>query len=914
MPRGGAGDNTAGETRLMDQPPLSPQAWHALPWEAAVRALRTDPEAGLSVQEVAVRLGRYGPNDLPRPRPPGLVTFYLRQFVNPLIYLLAAAAVVSIAIGEASDALFIFAVLQVNALIGTYQEYRAQKSALALDSLIRDRATVLRGGAVHTVDGRDLVPGDVIRLESGCRVPADLRLIRADALLVDESLLTGESEPVVKDAAAAVAAPAMTGDRVTMLHAATVVVSGRALGIVTETGTRTALGRIAEQLADRDAAPPPLVVRLERFTRMLGVVVVAAITLLAVAMVLKGAPVAEIFLVAVALAVAALPEGLPVAITVALSVGCHRMAGKNVIVRSLPAVEGLGACTLIASDKTGTLTCNALTVKRVVVPGLGDFQVTGEGYNDDGAVTAASGAMSDDDWHGLRRLAEAAALCNEADLVRRDGHWHHMGDTVDVAFLALAAKAGLTRAGLLNRLPQEAVIAYEPARRYGASFHRTAEGLRVYAKGAFEVILPLCRGADQGGLAAQAEALAAEGFRVLAVAAGTAAAPVADLAAVPDLEFLGFVGLIDPLRPESKDAVARCRRSGIDVRMITGDHPATALAIARDLGIAAAGEAAVTGLDLTALADDPAGFARAVAEAPVFARVDPLQKLEIVKVLRAQGHFVAVTGDGVNDAPALNAADIGVAMGAAGTDVARDTADLILTDDNFASIVNGVEQGRIAYDNVRKVVYLLVSTGAAEVALFFFAFLGGLPLPLYAVQLLWLNLVTQGLQHTALAFEGAEPRLLDRAPRPPNQPVFDRVMISETVVSGLFMGGVGYLFFAWMLDQGWAEHQARNALLLLLVLFENAHVFNCRSETRSIFRVPLSANWLVVAAVIVSQGAHILAMHLPGFSSVLRVEAVDLETWLVVAVIAASVILMMELFKVVQRMANPMSGGGGGGK
>jgi len=883
--------------------------WHARTWQDVARILETDAETGLPGDEAAARLERYGANDLPRPRPPGLPILYLRQFVNPLIYLLAAAAVVSVAIGEASDALFIFAVLQVNALIGTYQEYRAQKSALALDSLIRDRATVVRGGAVHTVDGRDLVPGDVIRLESGGHVPADVRLVRADALLVDESLLTGESEPVVKDADAEVVEQAATGDRVTMLHAATVVVSGRGLGIVAGTGTQTSIGRIAQQLATRDAVPAPLVLRLERFTRMLGVVVVAAIALLATAMVMKGAPVVEIFLVAVALAVAALPEGLPVAITVALAVGCHRMAANNVIVRSLPAVEGLGACTLIASDKTGTLTCNALTVKRVVVPGLGDFRVTGEGYNDDGAVTAASGAMSDADWHGVRRLAEAATLCNEAELVRRDGHWEHFGDTVDVAFLALAAKAGLTRAGLLARLPQKAMIAYEPQHRYAASFNGTEEGPRVHAKGAFEVILPLCRDADRAGLTAEAEALAAEGYRVLAVASGRVAAPVADLSAVTDLEFLGFVGLIDPLRPESRDAVDRCRRSGIDVRMVTGDHPATSLAIARDLGIAAAGEGAVTGVDLQALADDPAAFSRAVAEAPVFARVDPLQKLDIVKALRDLGHFVAVTGDGVNDAPALNAADIGVAMGAAGTDVARDTADLILTDDNFASIVNGVEQGRLAYDNVRKVVYLLVSTGAAEVALFFFAFLGGLPLPLYAVQLLWLNLVTQGLQHTALAFEGAEPGLLDRPPRPPKQAIFDRVMISQTVVSGLFMGAVAYLFFAWMLDQGWAEHQARNALLLLLVLFENAHVFNCRSETRSVFRVPLSANWLVVGAVVVSQGAHILAMHLPGFSAVLRVEAVDVATWLIVAVVAASVILAMEFFKVVQRAVQSSESG-----
>ena len=889
------------------QPLPDDRPWHALEWQEVLSGLQSDGETGLSPDEVAARLKRHGLNDLPRPKPPGLLVLYLRQFVNPLIYLLAAAAAVSVAIGEASDALFIFAVLQFNALIGTYQEYQAQKSAGALDNLIRDQATVIRGGEVHVIDGRDLVPGDLVRLESGGHVPADLRLIQADALLADESLLTGESEPVVKDAEAAVAERAVTGDRLTMLHAATVVVSGRALGVVTGTGIHTAIGRIAEQLSGRDPVPAPLVVRLEKFSRMLGFVTVAAIALLAVAMVLKGAPIIEIFLVAVALAVAALPEGLPVAITVALSVGCHRMASKNVIVRSLPAVEGLGACTLIASDKTGTLTCNELTVRRLVVPGLGDFQVSGEGYNDDGAVTNAAGVMTDADWHGVGRLAEAAALCNEAQLERRDGHWAHFGDTVDVAFLALAAKAGLTREGLRARFPEEGAIAYEPRNKYAATFNRTAEGLQVHAKGAFEVILPLCRDADHEALIARAEALAAEGYRVLAVAAGPVRTVPDDLAGVDGLDFLGFVGLIDPLRPESREAVDHCRRSGIDVRMVTGDHPATALAIARELGIAdgdGAGRpgAVVTGSDLQALETDPEGFARAVAGAAVFARVDPLQKLSVVRALRAQGHFVAVTGDGVNDAPALNAADIGVAMGQGGTDVARDTADLILTDDNFASIVNGVEQGRLAYDNVRKVVYLLVSTGVAEVSLFFFAFLGDLPLPLYAVQLLWLNLVTQGFQHTALAFEGPEPGLLDRRPRPPNQPIFDRVMISETLISGLFMGAVSYLFFFWMLDQGWAEHEARNALLLLLVLFVNAHVFNCRSEGRSAFAVPLSANWLLVGAVVVAQGGHILAMHLPGFSEVLRIEAVGVATWMMVAVVGVSVVLAMEIFKALERV------------
>ena len=883
-------------------------AWHALTWREAVRRLDSDAEAGLALDEVVRRLAAIGANELPRPAPTPLWCIYLNQFHNPLIYLLAAAAVVSATIGDAPDALFIFAVLQINALVGTYQEHQAQKSAIALDRLIQDRATVVRGGAALRIDGRDLVPGDLVKVEPGAHVPADLRLIQADALVVDESLFTGESAPVTKEADAAVAPEAVTGDRLTMLHAATVVTSGRGLGIVTATGTETAIGRIAAQLAKRELPPAPLVVRLERFTRMLGIVTVAAIAVLALAMILQGAAPIQIFLVAVALAVSALPEGLPVAITVALSVACHRMAKTNVIVRSLPAVEGLGACTLIASDKTGTLTCNELTVRRLSIPGHPAFLVSGEGYNDGGAITRDDGLMEDSDLAAVHRLAEAGALCNEAQLERQGARWTHFGDTVDIAFLALAAKAGLSHRPLLRRYPQVAAIPYEPARKYAATFNRVDDRLRVHAKGAVEVILPRCGGVDRAAVLSAAEAMAAEGFRVLAVAAGPVDQPVDDIAQLENLEFLGFAGLIDPLRPEAAESVARCRRLGIDVRMITGDHPETALAIARDLGIAAAGDTALTGAAMLALEGDPAALADVIARTPVFARVEPLQKLTIVQTLRACGHFVAVTGDGVNDAPALAAANIGVAMGRGGTDVARDAADLILTDDHFASIVRGVEQGRIAYANVRKVVYLLVSTGASEVALFFFAFLAGLPLPLFAVQLLWLNLVTECLQHTALAFEDAEPGLLNRPPRPPGQPLFDRVMISQNLVSGLYMGAVACLLFGWMLDQGWPEDQARNVLLLLMVLFENVQVFNCRSETRSGFRVPLNANWLIVGAVVFSQGVHILAMHLPVFAEVLEVQPVDPVTWAMLAALAASLILVMELYKLVQRAIWPVPG------
>jgi magnesium-transporting ATPase (P-type) len=615
-------------------------------------------------------------------------------------------------------------------------------------------------------------------------------------------------------------------------------------------------------------------------------------------------PAAEIFFVAVALAVSAIPEGLPVAITVALSVGSVRMARRHVVVRRLPAVEGLGACTVIASDKTGTLTCNELTIGRLWLPGIGDVTVEGRGYAPEGAVTREGGPLDAAGVDVLRRLAVAGALANEATLrYARDGTLHHFGDTVDVAFLALAGKAGLERGELLERFPEIGAVPYESARQYAAAFNRDGERLFAHVKGAAERVLPMCDGVDREAVLAEAERLAAEGFRVLAVAAGRIARPItperADVA-LGDLDFLGLAGLIDPLRPEVPDAVERCRKAGVEVRMVTGDHPVTALAIARQLGLADDPEHAIHGNELQNLSNDPAELDLAVAQAVVYARVEPVQKLTIVQSLQRSGHFVAVTGDGVNDAPALHAANIGVAMGLSGTDVARGAADLILTDDNFASIANGIEEGRVAYDNVRKVIYLLVSTGASEIILFFLAFAFDLPLPLFAAQLLWLNLVTNGIQHVALAFEKGEPGVLDQPPRPPTQPIFDRRMIEEVLVSGAFIGVVGFLFFHWALGRGWTEFEARNGMLLLMVCFENAHVFNCRSEWRSTLRVPFRANRFLFLAVIAAQSVHIGAMYVPGLSDVLRIAPVSLEAWLPVAGLALGLVAVMEIYKLLR--------------
>ena len=880
--------------------------WHALDREEALAQLATD-RLGIDGEEAARRLGDFGPNVLPRPKAPSLIAVYLRQFRSPLIYILLAAAVVSLAIGELLDALFIFIVLVLNATVGTVLERKAQISAQALDAMIEIRATVIRDGVRFRIDSRELVPGDIVHLDSGALVPADLRLLADHELQVDESLLTGESVPVEKSAAQVLPADAGLAQRRNMLFAGSEIDSGRAEGVVVSTGAGTEIGRIAEALAVAPTAPPPLIFRLERFTRAFGVIIIAAIVVLGIALVAQGLPPAEIFIVAVALAVSALPEGLPVAITVALSAASVRMARRNVIVRSLPAVEGLGSCTVIASDKTGTLTMNVLTVKRLWLPGLGELEVTGEGYSPEGGLTRA---LDEPAMDRVRRLALAGTLCNGA-LFEPDGRgFRHFGDSVDVAFLVLAAKFAIARDALTGRFPEVGAIPYEPSLKFAASFNRRGEagdGVLAHVKGAAEVVLPMCGGIDVDAMLAEGQALAARGYRVLAVAAGAVAGDIPGRTAdhrLEGLEFLGFAGLIDPLRPEAAEAVRVCHQAGIAVQMVTGDHPATALSIARELGIASSGGRVLTGRDLARMNPPTPSDDRAIAETAVFARVEPLQKLMIVESLNRRGHFVAMTGDGVNDAPALRAANIGVAMGKGGTDVARGAADLILSDDNFASIVNGVEEGRIAYANVRKVIYLLISTGAAEVAIFFLALVVGLPLPLFAPQLLWLNLVTNGIQDVALAFEKGEPGILRQHPRPPDQRIFDRAMIEETVLSGAFMGLAATLLFFWLLRQGMSEFEARNLLFLSMVLFENMHVFNCRSESRSVTRVPLANNWFVVIAVIAAQSVHIGAMYTPGLSDVLEIQPVGFEQWLTVAALTVGVVAVMEIYKLIKnRMA-----------
>jgi Ca2+-transporting ATPase len=876
-------------------------AWHALSSEKTLREVQSREE-GLNQEEARQRQEKFGPNKLPEKKRAGLALVFLRQFKNPLIYVLLIAGVVSVAIGSQKDAIFIFAVLLINSVIGTFQEWKAESSAEALQHAIKTIAKVRRSGQRQEVDAVELVPGDILVLESGDAIPADLRLLSAKGLRVDESLLTGESDPVQKNPQADLAEDMPLAERQTLLHAGTAVVDGRATGVVCRTGAATEVGRIAESLG-QEAAAPPLVIRLEQFTRAIAYVILAAVVVLGAVQLYQGTELSQVFILAVALAVSAIPAGLPVAITVALSIGTQRMAQRHVIVRQLPAVEGLGACTLIASDKTGTLTANKLTVKRIVLKDSQTVTVGGEGLKPEGEITLDGNPITDVDIEtALRRLAISGMLCNEGELViQEDGQVRQAGDAVDVAFLVLAAKNGLQQEKAQHDYPQAGFIPFESQRRYAASFNREKDKMVAHVKGAAETVIPMCRGIDPDTVMAQQESLAGDGYRVLAVASGeveTDQSEAEDEGTLHDLDFLGLVGIIDPIRPEVPEAIERCHRAGVEVRMITGDHPSTGRAIAKQLGLRSDEKSVLTGAEFAELEQNEDTLAKNIKDAAVFARVEPGQKTTIVNALKRLQHFVAVTGDGVNDAPALKAANIGVAMGKSGTDVARGAADLILTDDNFASIVNGIEEGRIAYSNVRKVTWLLISTGAAEVVLFFFALCTGLPLPLDPVQLLWLNLVTNGVQDVALAFEKGEAGLLDRPPRPPDQPIFDRLMIEETVVSGTFMGLVAFGTFYWLFQySGYSEFESRNLLLLLMVLFENIHIFNCRSESRSFYHIPLRANPLLIIAVVVAQGVHILAMHVPILRSTLEVEPVAFMHWVTLLGMALSILLVMEMYK-----------------
>jgi Ca2+-transporting ATPase len=867
---------------------------------------------GLTDAEAARRLLRHGPNALPEAHPDTVLRIFLRQFLNPLIYILVVSAIVSAVVSDIEDAIFIVAVLLINGIVGTIQEYSAGKAALALRKFERIVATVFRDGRRRDVDARDLVPGDCVLLEAGRRVPADLLLFAADGLRCDESLLTGESAPTRKCTAGEAVATGAE-DRQGRAFAGTLITRGTGTGEVIATGLSTEMGKIATSLERPPVARPPLLARLDRFSRMLAIGIFVAILVMVVAGLVHGMSPTELFMASVGLAVSAIPEGLPVAITVALAIAMRRMAHRHVIIRNMPAIEALGACTMIATDKTGTLTMNELTVTDILLPDGTRVSFEPHGRNAaslDHQDVAAQGKMA--------ALLRAAVLPNEASLARDGEEWVGSGDAVDLALLAAARRGGLTHASVIDAHPLISRIAYEPERKYAASFHEGADDVRIFVKGAPETLIDmaetmLCDGdsvaIDRPRLLDQKYAMATEGLRVLAFAEGRIGpehAGTLDHRHLAALTFLGLAGMKDPLRAEVPQAIAACRAAGIRVAMITGDDPATACAIARDAGLDFDSLKAATGADLRrAEGQGLAAVDALTRDANIYARVEPLQKLGIVESMARNGHIVAVTGDGINDAPALKHAHVGVAMGRKGTDIARESADIILSDDNFASIVSGVREGRVAYANIRKVIFMSVSTGAAEVLLFLLTVPFGMPIPLVAVQLLWLNLVTNGIQDVALAAEKAEGDELAEPPRRPDGSLFDRMMVRRIVLTAIVMATSVVALFIWNLNAGKPLVEARNELLLQFVIFENVLTLCARSERRSLFSRDFLSNPLLIGAIVFTLLLHVSAMYLPGLRETLRVAPVSASQWLVPLVPALLLVAALELDKFLMRRRRP---------
>ncbi|CAM4064201.1 cation-translocating P-type ATPase [Gillisia limnaea] len=894
---------------MKKQDQISGEAWYAIEDSGIFDKLKAS-KGGLSPEEVKSRREIYGENKLPEGKKVTLLEIILHQLLNPLIFILIAAAIASVAIGEAKDAIFIFLVIFINSAVGTYQEYNAEKSAATLQKLLRIKASVRREEKQLKIPSEELVPGDVVLLESGIKVPADIRIIESSGLEIDESLLTGESVSVKKQSGT-LNKNLGIAERTNMAFAGSTVLYGRGWGLVVSTGLETEVGKISKHVTESESAKPPLVQRMEKFIQQIGILIIVLSLIIGGMLHIQGLAIMDIFFFVVALAVSAIPEGLPVALTVALSIAAKRMAKRNVIVRKLNSVESLGSCTVIASDKTGTLTVNEQTAKRVILPDGSILNIQGEGYNGDGKVFRKN--EPDKEIHfsenrEIQKICRIAVCANEASLTKENNQWVHYGDSMDVALLGMSYKFGLDPENSSSEKDPPDLIPYESERKFSAAF---CKNNNIDLKGAVETVLDFCDTMSIDGspvelnrnfILEQADKLAKQGYRVLAFA--NRKCPNYEKKKnyepedIPKLTFYGLVGFIDPLRREAILSVEQCKKAGIKVIMITGDHPSTAKTLARELGIANEDTIVVNGkMLLEANSPNAKAYKDLVADSTVFARVSPSQKLEIVGVLIDEGEFVAVTGDGVNDAPALKRANIGVAMGS-GTDVAKEVGSMIVVDDNFSSIVAGVEEGRFAYDNVRKVIYLLISTGAAEVILFICSILAGLPLPLLAVQLLWLNLVTNGIQDVALAFEKGEPGAMIRKPRSPSEKIFNPLMVKQTLVSSATIATIVFGLWYWINTYTEMEEtHARNLILLLMVFMQNFHVFNCRSERVSAFKIPLKKNMILVFGVLMAQGIHILSMQIPFMQNILRIEPISLKEWFYILLLAIPIILVMELFK-----------------
>ena len=895
---------------MPSRPPSPAHApdWHTRSAAEALRTLSVDAGTGLGHEEAARRLEQYGGNRLPAPRRRGPWRRFALQFHNPLIYVLLVAGAITFGLDDYVDAGVIVGVVLINALIGFIQEGKAEKALDAVRAMLASHATVMRAGERCEIDAALLVPGDIVLLESGARVPADLRLLRVKNLRINEAALTGESLPVDKNTEAAASAAAI-GDRSCMAYAGTVVSVGQAQGLVIGTGQATEIGRIGTLVGEVQSLATPLTRRLDQFARQITLFILAVglITFL-YGYVVRGMPVLDILLAVVGLAVAAIPESLPAIVTIVLAIGTRIMARNHAVVRRLPAVETLGSVTVICSDKTGTLTRNEMSVVRVMLPAR-TLDVSGVGYAPEGSFHCDGLSVEAAPDEALQALARCALLCNDASLKYRatDG-WQLVGDPTEGALLTLARKAGLDPLETAAATPRIDAIPFESEHRFMATLHHDHEGHAfVLLKGAPERVLDLCvqdagdQSPDHLNWEARMESAASAGQRVLALAAcdmpaGTTALAMTDISR--RFTLLGLVGLIDPPREEAIVAVADCQRAGVRVKMITGDHAVTAAAIGRQLGLNT--EHALTGDAMEGL--DDAALKRAVLATDVFARASPEHKLRLVHALQAQGELVAMTGDGVNDAPALKAADIGVAMGQKGTDAAREAADLVLTDDNFATIARAVREGRVVFDNIKKSLLFILPTNVGEAGVILLAVFAGLALPVTASQILWINIVTTVLLDLALAFEPAEPGVMQRPPRPPAEPLITRLLAFRIAYVSLLMIAVTFAIFHWELARGSSLEMARTAAVNMLVIAELVYLFNVRHFTASAFsRASLTTNPAALWVSLLLIAFQLLFTYAPPMQQLFHTAALDATSWLLILALGLTKFLAVEAEKAVLR-------------
>lgn len=870
--------------------------WYQQNHQQVLDALQS-AETGLSSQEAQKRLAQYGPNKLAEEEQISRLTTLLHQFTSPLIYLLMIAAVITFLLHEYIDTGVILAVVIINAIIGFTQEIKAEESVRALKQLVVARARVIRDGHEQEVDATGLVLGDLVLLASGVRVPADLRLLQTNGLRIDEALLTGESLPAEKSIDPVTLENLVPADQTNMAFMGTAVVNGRARGLVVATGHQTLLGGIAGEVQTIKQVKAPIQVTIDRFARTVGLLVMGTSTILFFVGLLMGNSVKEMFLTAVAAAVGAIPEGLPIVVTITLAVGVSRMARQNAIIRKLPAVETLGSTTTICSDKTGTLTKNEMTVTRLF-DGQRDYEVTGSGYAPEGTLQHAGVPVKPD--KALQRLLQIGLLCNESDLYQKEETWQVDGDPTEAALIVSAMKGGLLPEAEQELLPRHDLIPFESERAWMATLHRQQDKSLIFVKGAPERLMEICNltAEEHSELLEQASAYAAQGMRVLALAWKESAEEQEKLT-VDEIKtgfsFAGLQGMLDPPRPEAIEAIKGCKRAGARVVMITGDHGVTALAIARELGIADHSSRVLTGSELEVMSDDE--LFSLVGDVAVFARVSPQHKLRITQQLVRKGEIVAMTGDGVNDAPALKSAHIGIAMGITGTDVAREASDMVLADDNFASIFSAIKEGRIVFDNLRKVVFFLIPTGVADIFSIVAAVVLGLPLPFIPAQILWINLVTNGMQDVALAFEPAEKGVLNRPPRPKDEGIFSRLLIQRTILVGAVITSGVIFTFTQALKAGASLENARTVAVTTMVFFQFFQAWNSRSETESVFCINPFSNLILFYSMIAAFFAQLAVLYAPPLQWIFRTVPLSWQEWIQIIAVSSSVLLAVELDK-----------------